>query len=291
MLSYVVVPWFSSIFTHLPHTLAKDKRRLYVLGSIEDVPDTPAAPAAPSHPPQPPSTKAGPDRAQRMTKTARMRTGPLPPHLKERVMAAMANAKPPQVATAPANTSTIRPAAVQTVLVTTPEADAPQVQIDGPGVVAFIDNAPGMAPVLDNPTSTLTEFDSDYVDVEMGDMDPTADPWEVMERPGQEIIVDDDSGMAFSAVGMNVGILPRLGTLNLTETEPPTLLFEDEDIRPDWLMSAVKEFLRYTPYYGGLGKVIDQFLLQEARLGYPNLVNAHISHYSTRMLILSSHYV
>ena len=273
MLSYVAVPWFSYMFTHRFYTLAKEKRRLYTLGSIEDVPAAPVAPAVSSYPQQPPSTKPGPDRGPRVTKTARMRTGPLPPHLKERVLAAMAKARPPPVATTPVNPLAVESTTVET-LPTMPEADAPQVQINGPSVVvAIADHVPEMAPAPNDCTSVLTDFfDSDYVDVEMDDMDKTNDPWEFMEFPTGEIVVDDNSNVSFSAVEMDVGMLPRLGTLTLTETEAPALLFKDEDVRPDWLVSAVKEFLRYTPYYGGLGQVIDQFLLQEARLGYPNLV-------------------
>ena len=72
--------------------------------------------------------------------------------------------------------------------------------------------------------------------------------------------------------GMETRIVPCLGIRAIAEMEPPTLLFEDKDMRPEWLTLAVKEFLWYTPYYGQLGKVINLFLTQEARLGYQNLV-------------------
>lgn len=270
----------SHMFVHPLFTLAKEKRRLYTLGSIEDVSDAPpnasGAPVPPSCPLQPSSTTSGADRGPRSTKTARMRTGPLPPHLKERVIAAMAKARPPKAATAPVDPSAIESINVETLSITTPEVDVPQVQMYGPGVVDIVHFAPETAPVHNDYTSTPTDFfDADYVDVDMSDMDLATDPWEVMEHPTGDIIIDGDSSLSSSAAGqmsMDVGILPRLGTLTLIETEPPTLLFKDEDVRPDWLMSAVKEFLRYTPYYGGLGQLIDLFLRQEARLGYPNLV-------------------
>jgi len=91
-----------------------------------------------------------------------------------------------------------------------------------------------------------------------------------------EIIVDGNNPAeaipANTQTEIEIGILPRLGIHILTETKPPTLLFEDEEVRPEWLISAVNKFLRYAPYYGCLGKVVDLFLAQEARLGYPNLV-------------------
>ena len=118
-------------------------------------------------------------------------------------------------------------------------------------------------------TSTLSDiFD---MDLDYSEFVATG-PWIAMDHLTGEIIVNDDSTVALpsgSQTGIEIGMLPRLSTHVLAETEPPTLLLADEDVRPDWLVSAVKEFLRYTPYYGHLGKVIDQFLLQEARLGYP----------------------
>lgn len=120
------------------------------------------------------------------------------------------------------------------------------------------------------------DFDVDWDGLQMA----AAVPWVAVDHLTGEIIVGDDSTLAVPASGQTpteVGLLPRLVTHTLNETEPPALLSEDEDVRPDWLLSAVKGFLRYTPYYGGLGRVVDQFLLQEARLGYPNIVCASIS--------------
>ena len=77
--------------------------------------------------------------------------------------------------------------------------------------------------------------------------------------------------------GVEIAIIPRLGTTYLVET-PPTLLSEDEDVRPLWLITAVNSFLRFVPCVGSLGKVIDLYLAQEARLGYPE---------SVRTLVLS----
>jgi len=66
----------------------------------------------------------------------------------------------------------------------------------------------------------------------------------------------------------------RLGVPYIIE-KPPTLLSEDMDVRPQWLTTAVKNFLKFVPYVGGLGTVVDLYLAQEARLGYPESVCSH----------------
>ena len=136
-------------------------------------------------------------------------------------------------------------------------------------------------------TSTLPEI----FDVGMDDSAPLATgPWMIIDHLTGEVTIDDDQSTppqpgppALTAIipagpsltGVEVAIAPRLGTAYLTES-PPALLSEDEDVRPQWLMTAVNSFLRFVPYVGGLGKVVDLYLAQEARLGYPNLVRALI---------------
>ena len=116
-------------------------------------------------------------------------------------------------------------------------------------------------------TSTLP----DIFDVGMDDSAPPATgPWTIIDHFTGEMIVDDDQSSP-SPVGVEVAITPRLGTTYLVEN-PPTLLSEDEDVRPRWLMTAVNTFLRFVPCVGSLGKVVDLYLAQEARLGYPQLV-------------------
>ena len=56
---------------------------------------------------------------------------------------------------------------------------------------------------------------------------------------------------------------------SLIQTAPPNLLYADQDERPSWLLTSVQDFLQYGPYYSCLSKVVDLFLAQEARLGYP----------------------
>jgi len=79
-----------------------------------------------------------------------------------------------------------------------------------------------------------------------------------------------------------------LGAPYLVET-PPVLLSEDEDVRPQWLITAVNNFLRFVPYVGSLGKVVDIYLAQEARLGYPKLVCVLVISFINYVLIIPVH--
>jgi hypothetical protein len=72
---------------------------------------------------------------------------------------------------------------------------------------------------------------------------------------------------------VEVATAPHLGTPYLVENTP-ALLSEDEDVHPQWLTTAVNTFLCFVPYVGSLGKVVDLYLAQEARLGY--LVTVHM---------------
>ena len=131
-------------------------------------------------------------------------------------------------------------------------------------------------------TSTIPDF----FDVGSDDTAPPATgPWMIIDHFTGETICDDNQSIhpaptisttpvtpaAPALPGVEIVIAPRLGTAYLVEMAP-TLLSEDEDVRPQWLMTAVNSFLRFVPYVGSLGKVIDLYLAQEARLGYPGLV-------------------
>ena len=133
-------------------------------------------------------------------------------------------------------------------------------------------------------TSTI----SDFFDVGSDNTGPPATgPWMIIDHLTGETICDDNQSIdpvpttqatpaapATPALpGVETAIAPRLGTTYLVETSP-TLLSEDEDVRPQWLMTAVNSFFRFVPCIGSLGKVIDLYLAQEARLGYPELVCA-----------------
>lgn len=72
---------------------------------------------------------------------------------------------------------------------------------------------------------------------------------------------------------IQVNVIPTLGIPVLVKTPPPTLLDVDMDERPDWLIISVKNFLKDVTYYMCLSEVVDLFLTQEARLGYPAKVS------------------
>ena len=229
-----------------------------------------------------------------------MGSGPLPPRLKERALANVANTGPPHVVTTPVNVPAINASNVGAPIVQPPPiatSDMDTSRAVGPSgptesnVTSPVDRSSEPAtsitddsiPDGESYASTLPDvfdFDVDWDGLEIA----TAAPWVTMDRLTGEIIVGDDSALAVPTFGQavteEVELLPRLDTRTLTESEPPALLFEDADIRPNWLLSAVGGFLRYTPYYGSLGKVIDQFLLQEARLGY--MSNVRYLHFSSR---------
>lgn len=286
---------------------AKEKRRCYTLSPTLDAIDTPSktssTPAVPSYSQDPPAVAAsrpplvtGPDRSHRVTRQARLKAGRLPSRSGKQVLVNDASVIPPQATTASVDTPTTAIRSVGTPVVGIPLIAAPQIDASQPQANAPATNPSG--PVEPNaistpnhPSDTTTSVPDDCAsdggsytstlldvfDVEMDDSGPQATgPWIAIDHLTGKMIVDDDdpAGVvpANTQTEIEVGILPRLGVHILTETKPPTLLFEDEDVRPEWLITAVKEFLRYTPYYGCLGKVIDLFLTQEERLGYPNLV-------------------
>lgn len=234
-----------------------------------------------------------------------MRTGPLPPHLKKKVLANIENAKLLRAAAAPVHTSTIDDHSVGDITLDFSALGSPTLgspTAESPSIATAEADASALSPfelmesyivgAMDYTSETMSPHPNDStseggsytsipnsldMDIDYSDF-AASGPWVAMEHFAGEIIVNNDSTIAAPAsgqTGMEIRMLPRLSTNALAETEPPTLLFNDEDVRPDWLISAIKEFLRYTPYYGCLGKVIDQFLLQEARLGYPIQVSTY----------------
>ena len=232
-----------------------------------------------------------------------MRTGPLPPHLKERVLANIANAKKSQVITPPVDTPmAVEPPQTgtprshtnnfpdsQAISVVTPQMGVSQAHASTSTTDISGPMKPNVSNTADQPSDTMTSVPDDNTsdggsytstlpdvfNVDMDGPEPLAvGPWVAIDHLTGEIIAggDDPTVPTPPQTGRETGTLPPLSIHVITETEPPALLFEDKDVRPEWLTLAVKEFLRYTPYYGRLGKVIDLFLAQEARLGYPNLV-------------------
>jgi len=112
-------------------------------------------------------------------------------------------------------------------------------------------------------TSTLPEIP----DVGMGDSASSA--------TGPSTIINHSTGSTgeITTDGGEQPPPPSDATTTLVDN-PPESLLADADVRPDWLMTAIKDFLRYVPYFGNLGKAADLWLAQEARLGYPQLVCA-----------------
>ena len=178
------------------------------------------------------------------------------------------------------------------VIATTPiESYAPTTAgPDGPALATSPPDAPpppaGDAPDDDMSDSmSYTSTIPDYFEVGSDDTAPPATgPWMIIDHFTGEMICDDNQSTPPTAAVPTTPIthagpglagvetaITRLGDTYLIET-PPTLLSEDEEVRPQWLMTAVNSFLRLTPYFGGLGKVVDLYLAQEARLGYPQLV-------------------
>ena len=87
------------------------------------------------------------------------------------------------------------------------------------------------------------------------------------------MLVDEDSPPVTTpcdfliTVRTGEGLAPALSALE--ETEYPELLFTELDVRPQWLLKSIEDFLQHGPYYSCLNKVVDLFLEQERGLSYP----------------------
>jgi len=168
------------------------------------------------------------------------------------------------------------------------ELDPPNVSQDDPTSAKADVSATAPAPrdITPPPSTELVDDDmsgaSILPDVMMDDSAPPATCLQtIVDHTVGETIVDGDqttaptsapaasSSRSFTAI--QVATTPHPTPTSLAEI-PPTLLSEDEDVRPQWLVIAIRDFLQYVPYLGNLGKVVDLFLAQEARLGYPQLV-------------------
>jgi len=309
-------------------TPAKKSRQLYTLDQIPDAIVAPphTAPVAAIHPSTAPavpvpwasSTPAstGPIRTARKSRKS---TGPFPTRVNKSVPASAAH---------PTNTTVpqVEASQVQSPNVDVSQVHTPQVD---PQATALSSNAPRVDAVPTEPNVVATtpspdttslpaaqvpsdgESDGrsytstlpDVYDVGMDDSAPLATgPWMIIDHLTGEIIVDKDQPTAptpdvstiptipacRSLAGVEVAITPHLGTAYLAET-PPALLSEDEDVRPQWLTTAVNSFLRFVPCIGSLGKVIDLYLTQEARLGYPELVRTVVFSSVSSILTVSVH--
>ena len=227
-------------------SLAKEDRRLYTLKPLlatTTPPLTPDAPITPTSKPSPKVKKLGPARATTKSKQARMRTGPLPPALKARVLANISKSKGPRANKTSAN--------VLTVSLMDGSTNVNHQSDDEPATSQPPED------FLDSGSDTLAPLSSHSVT-------PLTD----------EMSVDEENFPACGALGaqydfpIQIKIFPALGTSTLVETSPPTQFHIDKDERPRWLFVSIREFLQHGPYYLCLGEVVDLFLTQEARLGY-----------------------
>lgn len=265
----------------------------YTLNSI-----TPAATPPPptSNTPilQPPglpleARTSGPTRTQRASTTARMRTGPMSASLKARVLEQMAkhSSKTPEMSTG-ATTVTLRIAADDTKLTEptrstpTPQplGDEPPRSPQSPEDVS--DDVPHIT-ASPNPLGTMV--------------------YDLVSSESNKMSVDEVHPVATTTTSsvpcgfvIEVKTYLAAGTPSFVQTPQPDLLFADQDERPDWLLTAVNDFLQHMPYYLCLNKVVNLFLAQEARLGYPAKVNspsfsvfAYLSHESHSLSVLLSH--
>lgn len=99
-------------------------------------------------------------------------------------------------------------------------------------------------------------------------MDDFATPTTRGSTPDAEVSPTTTASCILCNYAIRVKVVPTLGVSGLIETPPPALLFVDKDERPYWLLTSVKDFLQYGPYYMCLSRVVDLFLSQEAQLGY-----------------------
>ena len=105
-------------------------------------------------------------------------------------------------------------------------------------------------------------------DVRMDDLVPSATR---ESTPDEEVLPATTTTTASCTLCgsvIKVQIVCAPGTSILIQTSSPALLSIDEDERPRWLLMSIKNLLRHGPYYMCLGRVVDLFLTQEARLGY-----------------------
>ena len=235
----------------------------------------------------------------RTARKSRMRTGPLSTRVNKNVPvrtasptnAAIPRIEEPQVQSPEINHAPqVNPPRTTTLPSNIPQAHVTRAE---PNIPVITTTPPDSTPlptteVSSDGASNSVSYTStlpDVFDVRMDDSAPPATGlWMIIDHFTGEVIVDEDQSIHPASdvpvtptvpighsAGVEVAITPHLGTPYLVET-PSTLLSEDEDVRPLWLMTAVSSFLRWVPCVGSLGKVIDLYLAQEARLGYPELV-------------------
>ena len=294
-LKHCVRTWSSSLIlpisTDTYFWIVKEERQLYTLDTITDVAASPppvsdvATPPVSEPPPAPPTT--GPTRTLRKSTQARMQTGPMAPALKARVLKNVSNKKSTTGETqtngalseihktqADVAQVTVRGIAAKS---TSPVEPTQHSQSTLTSDLSGSQQPPPSSPPLEDDVSDSISYTltlPDVFDVNMDDSAPPATgPWIITDHLTGKMTVDGVDITAIApAVQSNSTIQvesnPTLGTPILIQTSPLALLFEDMDVRPGWLTRAINDYLQHVPYYMCLGKVVDLFLTQEARLSY-----------------------
>ena len=252
--------------------LAREKRQEYTLNTLQPPSDTRNVSSVPPDPPYPlappaphPPSATGPDRADRVSRQAHLATSPLPLRRKSQASAKTTDTNLQTIQDdAPTNPSSECTDQAITVNVDT-SSDATNPNPDASNGESHLSDISGDG---SHPPDALDDelHLSGAPDIEMDD--------------SEFVITIDDDALAVTTAptqsDVETRFLPRFGVSVLTESESPTLLSVDEDVRPEWLLAVTKKFLPTVPYLGCLGKVVDLFLAQEARLGYPNVVSVFV---------------
>lgn len=313
-----------SVFTDIHLSKAKEDRQLYTLKptmAMETLP-TPNQPTAPVPAPMPAPHVTGPDRTKRNSTQARMRTGPMTPALKARIMEHIANRESRTNETQASGTqlATTSSTGAKSIAPIEPAHPAQSIPIEPtyphpsqvtpiepmhPNQFALVEPAHPSQFLTDGPEDDFSDALSytstipDVFEVGMDNSEPLATgPWMIIDHFTGEMTVDDQdstSGMVIDdeemviidhevpsipptapCVSSNAVIQVKnlMGIDILVQTPPPTLLFVDQDVRPNWLIRSTNDFLRHVPYYLCLDKVVDLFFRQEARLNFQTKVGA-----------------
>ena len=144
-----------------------------------------------------------------------------------------------------------------------PQLDAEHTELDVPTVGPDVTPSPAAEAIEDEVLSDTLTLPETF-DIGMDDSaPPAANQGMIIDHSTDETTVNNNEQPP----------LPLDAATTLVDIPPETLL-ADRDVRPQWLITAIKKFLLYVPYFGNLGKVVDLWLAQEARLGYPQLVCA-----------------
>lgn len=203
------------------------------------------------------------------------------PALKSRIMGNLSNRRlnTAQAVATPLEVEPTTPTEVEP----TPPTEAEAVQPSQPTLTNGPSDSQHHVELSDDDMSDALSYCSSLPDVfEVGSDDsaPLATgPWTIIDHFTGEMMVDDDEippatpAPPGPPLDSTIQVEVILGNPVLIQTPLPTLLFVDQDVRPNWLLLSTNEFLQHVPYYMCLSRVVDLFFAQEAKLGYPAKVS------------------